>query len=46
MCAHANDTQDGSTALIRAAEYGRTDCVRLLVDGGADKDAKDIVRTM
>jgi hypothetical protein len=33
-------TQLGCTALIRAAENGRTDCVRLLIEVGADKDAK------
>ena len=33
-----------STALIRAAEEGHADCVRLLLDAGADKNAKDNVR--
>ncbi len=36
--------QIGSTALIFAAHNGRADCVRLLLDAGADKDAKDKVR--
>jgi hypothetical protein len=27
-----------------AAANGRADCVRLLIDAGADKDAKDNVR--
>ncbi len=38
------DSQRGSTALICAALNGRADCVRLLIDAGADKDAKDHVR--
>ena len=29
------------TVLMRAAEKGHTDCVRLLIDGGAKKEAKD-----
>ena len=32
------------TALLNAAAYNRADCVRLLLEFGADKDAKDIVR--
>ena len=32
------------TALIRAAQAGHADCVRLLLDVGADKDAKEYVR--
>ena len=35
--------QDGVTALISAAYAGRTDCVRLLLDVGADKNAQDKV---
>jgi hypothetical protein len=31
------------TALIRAAQLGHTDCVRLLLDAGADIAAKGIV---
>ena len=38
------DSQDGWTALIWAAWNGHTECVRLLIDAGADKDAKDQVR--
>ena len=38
------ESQNGSTALMYAAVYGHTDCVRLLIDAGADKDAKDWVR--
>ena len=34
------DSQSGATALIWAASRGHTDCVRLLIDAGADKDAK------
>ena len=37
-------TQDGRTPLIRAAWRGRTDCIRLRLESGADKDAKDNVR--
>jgi ankyrin repeat protein len=32
--------QDGCTALIRAADYGHTDCVRLLLEAGADLEAE------
>ncbi len=32
------------TALLNAAAYNRADCVRLLLEFGADKEAKDIVR--
>jgi hypothetical protein len=32
------------TALMMAARDGHANCVRLLVDAGADKDAKDKVR--
>jgi hypothetical protein len=38
------DLQWGSTALTCAAEEGHADFVRLLLDTGADKDAKDDVR--
>ena len=37
--------QGGETALICAAHYGRTDCVRLLLDAGACMEAKDQVRS-
>jgi ankyrin repeat protein len=36
-------TQDQYTALIYAAEKGNVDCARLLIDAGADADAKDDV---
>ena len=38
-------TQRGhlSTALIHAAGNGRTDCVRVLVEAGANKEATDAV---
>ena len=39
--AHA---QNGYTALILAAVNGRAGCARLLLDAGADKEAKDEVR--
>ncbi len=32
---------DGLTALMRAADNGHVDCVRLLIEAGAEKDAKD-----
>ncbi len=38
-CGDSN-LQDGWTALSIAAQNGRADCVRLLIDAGADKDAK------
>jgi ankyrin repeat protein len=38
------DLQSGRTALIIAVMHGHADCVRLLIDAGADKDAKDMVR--
>jgi hypothetical protein len=37
-------TQNGETALLHATIFGHADCVRLLIDAGADKDAKDMVR--
>jgi ankyrin repeat protein len=49
-CAHVGGTlgrrraQNGSTALMFAAEKGHVDCVRLLLDAGADKEAKNEVR--
>ena len=36
--------QYGMTPLIRAAENGRADCARLLLDAGAEKEAKNGVR--
>lgn len=32
------------TALIRAAQHGHADCVQLLLDAGADKEATNFVR--
>ncbi len=37
-------SQDGFTALMFAARAGHVDCVRLLIDFGADKDATNEVR--
>jgi hypothetical protein len=37
-------TQEGMTALLYAASKGHTSCVRGLVIGGADKEAKNNVR--
>ncbi len=37
--------QIGSTALMLAVENGHTKCVQLLLDRGANKEAKDRVRT-
>jgi hypothetical protein len=37
------DAQFGNTALIRAAGNSNADCVRLLLDAGADKEARDNV---
>ncbi len=37
-------TQAGRTALIYAAERGCTECARLLIDVGADKNATTEVR--
>ena len=34
------------TPLLWAAVHGRTDCVRLLIDAGADKEATDMVRVL
>ena len=44
MSGGESDSQLGFTALIRAAECGHVDCVRLLIDAGADKEAKNEVR--
>ncbi len=37
-------TQSGFNALRRAAEYSNADCVRVLLEAGADKDAANHVR--
>jgi hypothetical protein len=39
-----SESQGGWRALIYAAEYGHTGCARLLIDAGADKEAKNNVR--
>jgi len=36
--------QDGAAALMMAADNGHSDCVRMLIDAGADKEAKSKVR--
>ena len=36
--------QNGVTPLMQAAENGNTDCMRLLLEAGVDKNAKDNVR--
>ncbi len=41
-CGHAT-SQDDDTALVRAAAGGHTDTVELLLDRGADLEAKDHV---
>lgn len=38
--------QGGSTALIRAAHEGRTECARLLLEAGAVKDTQNSVRVV
>jgi hypothetical protein len=43
LCCESN-SQSGWTALINAGYMGRADCVRLLIDAGADKDARNNVR--
>ncbi len=43
LCCLYWDEQKRYTALIWAACKGHTDCVRVLVDGGADKEAMDQV---
>jgi ankyrin repeat protein len=40
----ARAQRDGDTALSRAAQHGHADCVRLLLDGGADTDTANKVR--
>jgi hypothetical protein len=46
MLVHVSIIQSGRTALLIAARGGHTDCVRLLVERGADKEAADDVRDM
>jgi ankyrin repeat protein len=38
------DSQYGKTALMLAAEDGHADCVLLLIDAGADTEARTPVR--
>jgi hypothetical protein len=38
------EAQDGSTPLMVTAQNGQTDCMRLLMEAGASKDAVDRVR--
>ncbi len=42
-CGDQNSQSDEYTALIWAAVRGRTECVRALLDAGADKEATDKV---
>jgi hypothetical protein len=44
VCGGESNSQGGLTALMRAAINVNANCVRLLVDAGADKDATDDVR--
>ena len=44
FCISGAAAQYGGTALIGAARFGHADCARLLLDAGADKEAKDNVR--
>jgi hypothetical protein len=39
-----SNKQEGYTALIFSAKKGHTDCVNVLLENGADKEATDIVR--
>jgi hypothetical protein len=38
----ASNAQNGLTALLLAAQKGHADCVRLLLDAGADANAKGV----
>jgi hypothetical protein len=46
VCGCESDSQIGYTALMHAAQFGRTDCARLLIDAGADIDDKNNVRVV
>ncbi len=45
-CGDESDSQLRLTALMHTATMGHADCVRLLIDAGADKEAKDAVRRL
>ena len=38
--------QDGDTALIRASAYGHVECVKVLLDRGAQANLQDKVSTV
>ncbi len=40
------DKQFGDTSLTCAADFGKLDCARLLLEAGADTEAKDSVRDL
>ena len=46
MCRIAFEMQNECTALMLAAQNGSADCVWLLLEAGADTDAKDSVRVI
>jgi hypothetical protein len=37
-------SQDGNTALLRSVFHGYVECARLMLEAGANKNAKDSVR--
>ncbi len=43
LCCGDSDSQDEYTALLLAAREGHANCLRLLLDAGADKDVKSKV---
>jgi hypothetical protein len=45
VCGGKHDSQIGMTVLMCAADHGHADCARLLIDIGADKEAKTTVRS-
>jgi hypothetical protein len=45
-CTRTCQIQRDLSALILAAQLGYTECVRLLVHGGADKEATNTVRSL
>jgi ankyrin repeat protein len=44
VCCSRYDSQNGWTALMAAARLCRIECVRLLIEGGADLEARGDVR--